>query len=178
VDRPPDVEDVTQEVFATAAVKLVDFSAGPAGSFRKWLYTITRHKAGDHYRRTRAQPAAAGGSAAHERLDELPAAMSDSSADGQTVSERAILLRRALEVVRPEFEPRTWEAAWRLTVEGQCSADVVAALSMSAGAVHTAKWRVLRRLRELLADLLEEESEVRGQKSEVRDQGSEVRNQG
>jgi RNA polymerase sigma-70 factor (ECF subfamily) len=72
------------------------------------------------------------------------------------VSERAILLRRALEVVRPEFETRTWEAAWRLTVEGQSSADVVAALSMSAGAVHTAKWRVLRRLRELLADLLEE----------------------
>src|SRR6516165_9663281 len=84
VDRPQDVEDVTQEVFTTAAVKLADFSAGAAGSFRKWLYTITRHKAGDHYRRTRAQPAAAGGSAAHERLDELPAAMSDSSADGQT----------------------------------------------------------------------------------------------
>ena len=169
VERSQDVEDVTQEVFATAAARLADFSAGPAGSFRKWLYTITRHKAGDHYRRTRGQPAASGGSAAHERLEEVPAATADSSAQGQTVSERAILLRRALEVVRPEFEPRTWEAAWRLTVEGQCSADVAAALSMSAGAAHTAKWRVLRRLRELLADLLEEEAEVRSQRSEVRD---------
>jgi RNA polymerase sigma-70 factor (ECF subfamily) len=169
VCRLPDVEDVTQEVFATAAAKLADFTKGPAGSFRKWLYTITRHKVSDQHRRRRAQPAAPGGSVAHERLEELPAAPADSSAEGQTVSERGILLRRALQVVRAEFEPRTWEAAWRVTVEGQSSADVATALQMSAGAVHTARWRVLRRLRELLADLLDEESEVR--RSEVGNQG-------
>jgi RNA polymerase sigma-70 factor (ECF subfamily) len=168
VDRPQDVEDVTQEVFSTVAAKLADFTAGKAGSFRKWLYTITRYKAGDHYRRTRTQPAAAGGSAAHERLEELPAATADSSAEGPTVSERAILLRRALEVVRPEFEPRTWEAAWRVTVEGQSPADAAAALGMSTAAVHTARWRVLRRLRELLADLLDEDPGDRSQESGVR----------
>jgi RNA polymerase sigma-70 factor (ECF subfamily) len=175
VCQPPDVDDVTQEVFATVAAKLADFTEGPAGSFRKWLYTITRHKARDHHRRRHGQPAAAGGSAAHQRLEELPAAAADSSVEGQTVSEQAILLRRALEVVRPEFEPRTWEAAWRVTVEGQASADVATALDMSAGAVHTARWRVLRRLRELLAGLLDEEADVRGQKSEIRSQRSEVR---
>src|SRR5262249_17939013 len=125
----------------------------------------------DHYRRSRAEPAAAGGSAARERLEELAAAASDSSAEGSPVSEQAILLRRALEMVRPEFEPRTWEAAWRMTVEGQPPADAAASLGMSAGAVHTAKWRILRRLREVLADLLEEGPSVggtgiSGQKSE------------
>jgi RNA polymerase sigma-70 factor (ECF subfamily) len=174
VRQPQDVDDVTQEVFATVAAKLAEFTEGPAGSFRKWLYTITRHKVGDHHRRSRAQPAAAGGSVGHDRLEELPAATADSSAEGQTVSERAILLRRALEVVRSEFEPRTWEAAWRVTVEGHGSADVAAALGMSAGAVHTARWRVLRRLRELLAGLLDEDPGARSQESGARSQDSGV----
>jgi DNA-directed RNA polymerase specialized sigma24 family protein len=39
-------------------------------------------------------------------------------------------------------------------VEGKRPAQVAAALGMSAGAVYTAKSRVLGRLRELLSDLL------------------------
>jgi RNA polymerase sigma-70 factor (ECF subfamily) len=151
-----DVADVTQEVFATVAARVADFSKGPAGSFRSWLCTITRHKIGDHYRRTRARPAAAGGSAAQERLEELPEAVPDSCAEEGAVPERSLLVRRALELVRPEFQPRSWEAAWRVTVEGQSPAEVAAALGMTAGAVYTAKSRILGRLRELLRDLLEE----------------------
>jgi DNA-directed RNA polymerase specialized sigma24 family protein len=41
-----------------------------------------------------------------------------------------------------------------VVVEGQRPAEVADALSMSAGAVYTAKSRVLSRLRELLSDLL------------------------
>jgi RNA polymerase sigma-70 factor (ECF subfamily) len=154
VSRPDNVDDVTQEVFAAVAGKLGGFTKGAAGSFRSWLYTITRHKAADHFRRARARPEAAGGSAAQERLEELPEAVSSSSAPDERASERAILVRRALELVRPEFQPRTWEAAWRVAVEGQRPAEVGAALGMSAGAVHTAKSRMLRRLRVLLSDVL------------------------
>src|SRR5262249_30818111 len=141
VSRPQDVEDVTQEVFTVVAGKIGGFTKGEMGSFRSWLYTITRHKAGDHYRRMHAQPAAAGGSAAQARLEELPADAPDDSGAEEILSERAILVRRALELVRPEFEPRTWEAAWRVTVEGQGPAEVGAALGMTAGAVHIAKSR-------------------------------------
>jgi RNA polymerase sigma-70 factor (ECF subfamily) len=154
VSAPQDVEDVTQEVFAAVAVKLAGFTPGPAGSFRSWLHTITRHKAADHYRRTCGRPAAAGGSSAQEHLEEVPEADPGSSTEEDLSSERAILVRRALELVRPEFQPRTWEAAWRVAVEGQRPAEVGAALGMSAGAVHTAKSRVLRRLRVLLSDVL------------------------
>jgi RNA polymerase sigma-70 factor (ECF subfamily) len=155
VTRDEDIEDVTQEVFATVAAKLAEFIKGPAGSWRRWLYTITRHKAGDHYRRNRDRPAAAGGSDARERLEALPEA-ADSSTEGEPVSERAILVRRALELVRPEFQAQSWEAAWRVTVEGQSPAEVAGALGMTAGAVYTAKSRILGRLRELLTDLLDE----------------------
>jgi RNA polymerase sigma-70 factor (ECF subfamily) len=155
VCQPYEIEDVTQEVFVTVAGKLAGFSKGPAGSFRSWLYTITRYKIGDHRRRAQGEPVAEGGSSARERLEELPEALSNSSTDEEDrSSERAILVRRALELVRSEFQPRTWEAAWRVVVDGQRPAEVGAALGMSAGAVHTAKSRVLGRLRVLLRDLL------------------------
>jgi RNA polymerase sigma-70 factor (ECF subfamily) len=160
VCQPPDVEDVTQEVFATVAGKLTDFTQGRVGSFRSWLYAITRNKARDHYRRVRNRPAAAGGSAAQERLEDLPEAVSEDSTQEDPVSERAILVRRALELVRPEFQPRTWDAVWRTTVDGQAPAAVAAALGMTPGAVHTARSRVLGRLRELLTDLLGENLET------------------
>jgi RNA polymerase sigma-70 factor (ECF subfamily) len=141
VVAPQDVEDVTQEVLAGVAGKIGGFTKGAAGSFRSWLYTITRHKAVDHYRRSHGQPGAAGGSDAQQRLEELPEALSTSSTAADLLSERAILVRRALELVRPEFQPRTWEAAWRVTVDGKSPAEVAAALGMTAGAVHTAKSR-------------------------------------
>src|SRR5262245_51741794 len=110
VRQPQDVEDLTQEVFRTVAGKLGGFTKGPAGSFRSWLYTITRYKAGDRYRRRRDQPAAVGGSDAQARLANLADTAPDSSADAEDATERTILVRRALELVRPEIQPQTWEA--------------------------------------------------------------------
>jgi RNA polymerase sigma-70 factor (ECF subfamily) len=58
-----------------------------------------------------------------------------------------------LEKIRPDFEPRTWQAFWQATVEGRPSADVAAELGLTAGAVRKAKARVLARLRTELGDL-------------------------
>jgi RNA polymerase sigma-70 factor (ECF subfamily) len=148
-----DVDDATQEVFAAVVSKLTKFTGGLAGSFRRWLFTITRYQVAEHHRRINEQPSAAGGSDAQKRLEELPEA-TDSSTEEEAVSERAILLRRALEFVRPEFRARTWEAAWRAAVDGRPPAEVAAALGMTVGAVYSAKSRVLARLRELLDDQL------------------------
>ena len=64
------------------------------------------------------------------------------------------LFARALDLIRGEFEERTW-AAFRLTaVEGRAARDVAADLAMTPGAVRVAKSRVLRRLREELGDLM------------------------
>ena len=54
---------------------------------------------------------------------------------------------------RAEFEERTWQAFWRVTVEGQDTAEVAAQLGISANGVRQAKSRVLRRLREELGEL-------------------------
>jgi RNA polymerase sigma-70 factor (ECF subfamily) len=152
VYRPEDIEDVTQDVFATVAKRISRFTKGPVGSFRGWLYTICRHKAGDHFRHTRYRPTATGDSGVRARLEALPEA-ADSAGESDEVSERIILVRRAIELVRQEFEPETWTAAWRAAVEGQAPADIAAALGMTVGAVYTAKSRVLKRLRDLLGDV-------------------------
>src|SRR5262249_12704976 len=146
---------LTQEVFRTVAGKLGGFTKGPPGSFRSWLYTITRYKAGDQYRRQRDQPAAVGGSDAQARLANLPEITPDSAAEAEDATERTILGRRALELVRPEFQPRTWQAAWRVVVEGRSPADVAAELGLSDGAVRTAKSRVLAGLRQISAELVD-----------------------
>jgi RNA polymerase sigma-70 factor (ECF subfamily) len=152
--QPADAADVGQEVFAAVARGLATFRRDrPDDSFRGWLYGITQHKLSDHWRRRAGQPQAEGGSIALDRLAQLEAAESSSSGDGAT-GDRGRLLRRALDLVRPEFAERTWQAFWRVTVEGQTAADAAAALGMSVNAVHIAKSRVLRRLRAEFGDLL------------------------
>ena len=124
------------------------------GSFRGWLRTITRNKVVDHVRRQKRQPVAPGGSDARERFLAIPDGDASSVPEASD-QEKAILVNQTLDLIRPEFEDRTWQAFWRATVEGQPSGVVAEALEMTPGAVRQAKSRVLRRLREELNQLLE-----------------------
>lgn len=153
--REPDAEDVAQEVFRTVAARFPRFMKDSrGGSFRGWLRAITHNKLGDFFRQAGKQPRAAGGSDMQDLLAEVPADPDSAAGPGDEASERHLLVRRALELIRDEFEARTWQAAWLVTVEEQGAADVAARLGMSAGAVYTAKSRVLSRLRQELADFL------------------------
>jgi DNA-directed RNA polymerase specialized sigma24 family protein len=67
-----DAADIGQEVFGTVEARIATFRHDrPGDRFRGWLWTITRHKLGDHFRCRAAQPAAAGGTDAYERLQLL-----------------------------------------------------------------------------------------------------------
>jgi RNA polymerase sigma-70 factor (ECF subfamily) len=151
---PEDAEDVLQEVFLVVANRIGDFRHDrPGDSFRGWLWGITRNKLGDWLRRRANHETAVGGTDAHRRLQEEPAAP---DTDGTTAypegGEPGDLYRRALDVIRPEFEERSWKAFWRVVVEGQCPADVARDLGITRNAVYIAKSRVLHRLREALGE--------------------------
>jgi RNA polymerase sigma-70 factor (ECF subfamily) len=64
-----------------------------------------------------------------------------------------IISRRAMELVRTEFQQRTWEAWYKTAVEGRPAADVAEDMNMSLAAVYKAKSRVLLRLRQELGGL-------------------------
>jgi RNA polymerase sigma-70 factor (ECF subfamily) len=155
VCKPQDMEDVTQEVFQAVARDIENFTQGTPGSFRRWLYTITRTKLSDWGRRSAKAPQAVGGTDAHDRMECVPDPSGENPSDEELSSELAILVRRAMALVRSKCAPRTWEAAWRVVVEGHDPADVAADLGVTAGAVHTAKSRVLSRLREVLQQFQE-----------------------
>jgi RNA polymerase sigma-70 factor (ECF subfamily) len=145
-----DAADVFQEVFGAVAANLGGFRREPdGGTFRGWLRTITRNKVRDHFRRRGREPAGAGGSEARSLLAQIPEA---AGADDSEPAAESDLLRRALELIRAEFEPRTWQAFWQTAVEGRAAADVGAELGMTPGAVRVAKSRVLHRLRAELGD--------------------------
>jgi RNA polymerase sigma-70 factor (ECF subfamily) len=149
-----DVEDVFQDVFATVARGIADFRKDrPGDTFRGWLRTIVHSRAVDHFRRSRGRLQAVGGSEFQQRLQNIQAPAS-SGADGPEEARQIQEVRlRALELIRPQFEPRTWEAFWRVTVEGHTTADVARDQGITPSAVRLAKSRVLRRLREELGDL-------------------------
>ncbi|HVS37891.1 MAG TPA: sigma-70 family RNA polymerase sigma factor [Gemmataceae bacterium] len=151
---PEDAADVFQEVFRSVAEHIAGFRRDRAGAtFRGWLRTITRNKIHDHFRRAHDRAVAAGGSDAQRWLLAVPAAPEEEDAEEAGLLHQQV--RRAVEALRGEFEPRTWQAFWKVQMEGESTADVGAELDMTAAAVRKAKLRVLRRLREELGDLLE-----------------------
>jgi RNA polymerase sigma-70 factor, ECF subfamily len=147
-----DAADVAQEVWAAVATHIGEFRRDrPGDTFRGWLWTITRNKARDRLRGQ--EPLAVGGTSIQRAMAEIPDDQTESS---QLVpNERQILMRRALELIQPEFEDRTWKAFWRAAVDQRPAAEVAAELAITPGAVRQAKYRILRRLREEMDGLLE-----------------------
>lgn len=151
--RGPDAEDVTQEVFQAVAGGLGDFRHNePGDTFRGWLRGITRHKLLDHLRRAKNHPQGQGGTDAQRQMLAVP----DDAAElaEEPAEQISALYHRALELVRAEFEDRTWQAFWRAAIDGHSPAIIATELGVSPAAVRMAKSRVLRRLREEVGDIL------------------------
>jgi RNA polymerase sigma-70 factor (ECF subfamily) len=145
-----DADDINQEVFQAVAASLDGFRRDrPGDTFRGWLRGITRNKLLDHLRRRQNQAEAQGGTDAQRQMNQVAEQVwpEDSEAD------LGALYRRALEMVRGEFEQQTWDMFWRATVEGHSPATIAADLGVSAAAVRKAKSRVLHRLRQEVGDL-------------------------
>ena len=148
-----DAADVTQEVFGSLTTHIGGFSQQrPADTFRGWLWTITRNRIRDYYRALQQPIRGAGGTAAHERLEQIPDRPPASDSNGGS-RELTGVRRRLLDLVRDEFDARTWTAFWRTAVEGDRPADVAADLGVSTWAVYKARSRVLQRLRSELDGL-------------------------
>jgi RNA polymerase sigma-70 factor (ECF subfamily) len=149
-----DADDVSQEVFRAAAAGLAGFRHDRAGdTFRGWLRGITRNMVLMHFRGSARAPQGAGGTEVLLRMQEVadPKLPADQDDPPEEVNN---LYRRALELVRGEFEERTWQAFWLTVVEGRSPVDVAADLAVSPAAIRKAKSRVLHRLKEQFGELI------------------------
>jgi RNA polymerase sigma-70 factor (ECF subfamily) len=164
--KADDIPGIGQDVFLALFKNLGQFRKDQEGyGFRKWLWTITTNKINDHLRKLQDEPPGVGGSTARELLENYPdgPTKSESESDGRPTSheERLMLLRRALDLVKSDFEPRTYEAFREVVLNNQAPGDVARLLGMkSVGAVYTARSRVMRRLHELLSQLGEDLSNL------------------
>jgi RNA polymerase sigma-70 factor (ECF subfamily) len=152
--RGADLEDLSQEVFRTAVAGLAGFRRDrPGDTFRGWLHGICRNFLRKHFERHGRSPEAAGGTDAQRRLQEV-AGPADDTADEVRDDKRALYLR-ALELVKDQFEDRTWQAFWLTVIDGLAPDEVAGRLGLSAAAVRKYKSRVLHRLRSEVGDLID-----------------------
>ncbi len=152
--QPADASDVGQEVFRSVLGAIQNFRREkPGDTFRGWLWRVTQYRIQDHWRRTAKQPEPVGGSTAKEQLAQHPAEFPvDETFDPSQDDE---LLLAALELIREDFQPHTWQAFWLVTIEGHSAREAADRLNMSRGAVYVAKSRILSRLREELDGVID-----------------------
>jgi RNA polymerase sigma-70 factor (ECF subfamily) len=149
-----DIDDLTQDVLLVVFREVGGFERRGKGAFRAWLRTILVHRMRDYFRGQKYRPTATGDSDFLRRLDELEAPESglsrlwDRDHDEHVA---ASLLRR----VQGDFAPATWEAFRRHALEGEPAARVAEELGLSLNSVLLAKSRVLKRMRQELAGLVE-----------------------
>jgi RNA polymerase sigma-70 factor (ECF subfamily) len=150
-----DRDDVVQEVMTVVIRRLPEFEHNRRiGAFRAWLRTITVNCLRDFWRSKRIRPVAAGDSSFVNVLDQLADPNSGMSRIWDEEHDRHVM-KRLKELLQPQFEKKTWQAFQRLTVDGM-SPDVVAKeLGITVNAVFIAKSRVLARLRQEAAGLVE-----------------------
>ncbi len=153
--READAADLVQEVFMAIARGVGSFERQKeAGSFRSWLATITRNKVRDHFRSSVRTIEAEGGSSAVARLAQLEEQL-DEQLDSTICADNALtsLAKHLLRTVESEFEPATWQAFWMIVVDGRRASEVAASTGQSLASVYQSKSRVLRRLRQRLAEV-------------------------
>jgi RNA polymerase sigma-70 factor (ECF subfamily) len=147
-----DTADLVQDVFTAMVDHVSDFRGERAQqSFLAWLRTITRNKICDYFRRPKGL-AAAGGPETYDQIHVISGSSESQSSDGPP-AEETILLSRALELASGQFEEQTWQAFWRVVVNGQSPSHVAEDLGMTRHAVYKAKSRILSRLRHELNEL-------------------------
>jgi RNA polymerase sigma-70 factor (ECF subfamily) len=146
--QPSDAADLVQDVFTLLLQKMPAFVYDQGRTFRGWLRTVTLNLWRENQRRRSLVPVVQGA---------LPAEVAGPD-DAEALWEaehRGHLVRRALELMKTDFQPATWKACWECVVRGRSAAEVAADLGLTVGAVHAARFRVLARLRQELEGLLD-----------------------
>ena len=141
-----DAADLMQDVMRSvaAAIGRLDYDRSQ-GTFRGWLFTITRNKVFSFLSARRIRPQATGDTSTIRLLAEQTDA--NDGAEVWEVEYQRRLASLAMERIKGEFQETTWRAFWLTAVEGLAAADAARQVGISTGAVYVAKSRVLARLK-------------------------------
>jgi RNA polymerase sigma factor (sigma-70 family) len=142
-----DAEDLIQEVLAVVAREVAQFDHNQRpGAFRSWLRTMVVHRLRHFWRTNSNRHVAAGGTSMLEQLNQLEDETSELSRIWNQQHDRDVIAR-LVEIVKPTFQLKTWDAFHRQMFGGQTADQVAAELGMPLGSVYMARHRVLHALR-------------------------------
>ena len=154
-----DADDLTQEVLLAVSKDLCKIEhGGQPGSFRGWLKAILVNRLRKFWRARDRRPQARGDSDIDARLAQLDDPASEMSQIWNRQHYQYVL-RQLLALVEPHFNPNTWTAFCRVALEGADPGVVAEEMGISRNAVIIAKCRVLSRLRQESAGLVESSSD-------------------
>lgn len=142
-----DAADLMQDVMRSvaSAIQRLDYDR-KLGTFRGWLFTITRNKIFNFFSARRLRPQGSGDSTTNQLLNAQP--KPEDGEDAWEMEYQRRLASQAMERVKGEFQENTWRAFWLTAVEGVPAAEVAKQVGISPGATYVAKSRVLARLKE------------------------------
>ncbi len=150
-----DTADVFQETFRAVAANLEGFSPQRSvGSFRSWLRSIVRSKVNDHFRLRQKQTFGQGGTEANIQLANVEDQVEDDSEE-DAETDNALVVRRAMAMIKPEFSEQNWNAFCEIVIQGNSATDVAKRLGVAPQTIRQANYRIRRRLRVVLKDLVD-----------------------
>jgi RNA polymerase sigma factor (sigma-70 family) len=151
-----DAADLMQDVLrsVSSAIGRLDYDR-KQGTFRGWLFTISRNRIFNFLSARRIRPRGSGDSATNRLLQTEPAPSDDS--DAWELEYQRRLASLAMERVKGEFQEHTWRAFWLTAVEGTAASEAAKQVGMSPGAIYVAKSRVLARLKDEVETLRQQE---------------------
>lgn len=151
-----DAADLMQDVLrsVSSAIGRLDYDR-TQGTFRGWLFTITRNKIFSFLSARRIRPQGSGDTTTNKLLDTHPDG--DDGSQAWELEYQRRLAAIAMERVKGEFQESTWNAFLLTAVEGQAVPEVARQTGLSAGAIYVAKSRVLARLKEEVEALQRQE---------------------
>lgn len=150
-----EADDLSQEVLIVVFREIAHFERQRDGSFRRWLRQVTVNRVRTHWRQQSRRPLAGGdGFETEEFLARLEDPSSALAAEWDREHDRHVFAR-LVALVKPDFQPETWEAFQRFALDGLPARRVAADLNLSENAVLLTKARIMRRLREEAGILLD-----------------------
>ena len=151
-----DAADLMQDVMrsVSSSIGRLDYDR-TQGTFRGWLFTITRNKVFSFLSARRSRPQSSGDSGTNRLLDAHPD--ENDGSDVWEVEYQRRIAALAMQRVKSEFQENTWQAFQLTAVEGLGATEVAQRLKMSPGAIYVAKSRVLARLKEEVDTLRRQE---------------------
>ena len=144
-----DAADLAQEVMTLVFQKLPEFQYDSRRSFRGWLRKVTLNK---HRERVRKKGLAME-DVGQSHLVNLPDNDAAMQSWDQDYSKQ--LVANAVDLMRREFAPKTWQALKLFVSTDRKAADIANETGVSSWTIYAAKSRLMKRLREDLDGLLD-----------------------